>query len=684
MTIYLAQLEFLVNFAQRRHHPGPFASTLKFNIVMRCDVRFVISWLGMGMLLLAAACANMGHPSGGPRDEDPPRFVSANPGMGATEVDRTHITLTFNELVNVKDAFSKVVVSPTSKSTPRVASSGRRVTIDFDSLAPNTTYTVDFADAIEDNNEGNKLQGFAYSFSTGPTLDTLRIAGRVLSARALEPQQGILVGVHANLNDTAFTGERLLRVARTDDRGRFNIRGLAPGSYRVFALKDNDNDYRYSSPEEDMAFYDVTVSPSAMPGMATDTIYNNLTGEVDSVVTRNRTIFLPNDIVLRSFNSELRQQYMTKYERIDSTRIFLKFNTLNNRLPEVRILGSDFSGIPGVLEKSQKLDSLVYWLTPELVRTDTLQLEVKYGRSDQNLELSEVTDTLSFITARPKVTKKEKKEKKVKVSAADSIAAITTAFSVPGGSSQDVYLPVKFETPVPLRSFDRNAVHLSEKVDSLYKPVTAPFTLSEPDSLNPRVYQLDYPWEFGKTYKLEIDSLAGVDLYGKPTRPFEHSINVKKTEDYCSVLFALKGLNGYPAFVELLNGSDAIVRTVRVKNDEAYFPFLTPGRYFARVILDDNENGVYDTGDYHELRQPELAYYYPKAVNIKKMWDQRVDWDVFATPLDEMKPQAVLKNKPATDTRNRNKQTQTEEEEEEEFDPTRNPFDPNDRGSHRR
>ena len=200
--------------------------------------------------LFAAACANIGNPSGGARDEDPPLFVSANPPQGSLNVDKTRISITFNELVNVKDAFSKVVVSPPSRQVPRVASVGKRVTVTFDSLLPNTTYTIDFADAIEDNNEANKLQGFAYTFSTGAELDSLRISGMVLDSRNLEPRQGILVGVHENLNDSAFVKVPLLRVAKTDDRGQFTIRGLKECTYRLFYLDDKDIVFIFEIPEE--------------------------------------------------------------------------------------------------------------------------------------------------------------------------------------------------------------------------------------------------------------------------------------------------------------------------------------------------------------------------------------------------------------------------------------------------
>lgn len=628
-----------------------------------------------------AACANIGNPSGGPRDEDPPILVSANPMPGSLEVDRNKITLTFNELVNVKDAFQNVVVSPTSKSVPRVSSSGRNVNIEFDSLAPNTTYTVDFGNSIEDNNEGNKLQGFTYSFSTGPTIDTLRISGRVLDARSLEPRQGILVGVHSNLNDTAFTAQRFLRVAKTDDRGRFTVRGLAPGTYRVFALDDKDNDYRYSSPEEDIAFYEYKVEPYARDATAVDTLYNPLTGAIDTVINRPRTQYLPNDILLRTFNSELRQQYMTKYERLDSTRIFLKFNTRAEALPDIRILDRNNQNL-GTLEASERLDSLVWWLTPDLMRTDSIKLAITYPRSDQNLVTTIVTDTLNFITARTPIRKNAKKSK---LSQADSIAAITTHFNALAAGSQEVNKPFVFESETPLQRFDANTLKLYVRVDTTYMPVTEKFYLVQPDSLSPRRFELDYPWEYGTQYKLEIDSLAATDIYGKPSLPLSQQFKTREASEYCSLTLHLSGLNNTPAFVELLNAGDAVQRTAKVENGTAYFPYLTPGRYYARVILDLNNNGEYDTGNYEQDLQPELAYYYPKAINLKKNWDKDETWAVFDTPVDMMKPLAITKNKPATDRRARNQNAVTTDEEEDEiFDPTVNPFDPNSKNKAKR
>lgn len=634
-----------------------------------------------GAAILLCGCANIGNPEGGPRDETPPVFTGSDPVRGSVDVKRNKITLRFDELVNVKDAMQNVVVSPPSARFPRITSLGRRVTVEFDSLKPGTTYTIDFADAIEDVREGNALNGFAYTFSTGPVLDSLRISGYVLEARDMEPRQGMLVGVYADTAGTAdsvFHTQPMLRVAKTDDRGRFTVRGLAPGSYRVVALQDNENDFKYSSPEEDIAFLGELVVPGTEETVALDTLYDTRSGKMDTVVERRRTRFLPNDLLLRSFNSGKRPQFITKSERTDSTRVFLKFNVPLPELPEVSVLSPRIAGRGNLwrLEANEKRDSLVYWLEKPLVATDSLTFAISYP---DGAEIQ--IDTLDFNTRRYPV-KKPKGGKKQKVNPLDSIAAITTAFKVVQGSEQDVWRPLEIEVPAPLARLDTSALRLEVKRDTVYVPVSGEVAVIRGDSLSPRKFGIRYAWDYASDYRLVADTLAGTDIYGKATRPLVYEFRTKKEGDYCSLLLHVRGVPpGVPAFVELLNGSDKPVRTGILENGDVLFRYLPPGRYYARLVEDLNGNGEYDSGDYDAGRQPEVAYYYPKALNIKKNWDKEETWDLFATAVDLMKPEALKKNKPKA-TRHYGNGPAAEEDEEDDdyFDPTRNPFDKNDRG----
>jgi len=644
----------------------------------------------LASLALMASCASIGNPSGGPRDEDPPRFVRANPAPGSVNVKKDYIEIEFDEIVNVKDAFSKVVISPTSKSAPRVSSQGRKVKVQFnDTLLANTTYTIDFANSIEDNNENNKLQGFTYTFSTGPDIDTLQVSGMVLSADGLEPQQGMLVGLHSNLSDTAFARLPLERIAKTDDRGRFTIMGIAPGDYRIYALADVDNDYMRANPEEAMAFYDFTVTPSTERVEATDTVFNLLTGAVDSVMRRQRTRFLPNDILLRSFESDFKSQFLQKYERVDSTRVRLIFNAPSDTLPELDFVDGDGYKDWNVLERTEHNDTLTYWMLPRsLVATDSLRLAVTYLRADSAQRLVSGTDTLRFFTNRPKATKKDKK--KSKKEEADTLPPKIPALGLKilTQSSHEVYNPLLMEFDTPLVSLDTTAFHLETMIDSVWTPVAKEWRPERPDPFNPRRLKIEYPWELGTEYRLTVDSLAATGIYGLSTDPVEHKFKVKNEDEYCAVIFNISNFTDtVPAFVELVTSSDAPVRSVPVKDGVAEFRYLAPGKYYARIYEDFNGDGKYTTGNFDSLRQPDAAYYYPKIINIKKNWEKTETWNVFDTPVDLMKPEAVKKNKPETDKRERNRKKKDEgeyDEDEEVFDPTRNPFDPNDRGRRRR
>lgn len=629
--------------------------------------------------LCVSSCANIGNPSGGARDEDPPIFVSANPAPGSLNVNKTKITLTFNELINVKDAFQNVVVSPVSKSIPKVSSNARTITVLFDSLIKNQTYTIDFANSIEDNNEGNILEGFSYSFATGPTLDTLRISGMVLNSRNLEPEQGMIVGVHSNLNDSAFKTTPLLRVAKTDDQGRFIIRGLAPGNYRVFALNDKDGDWKYKNQEEDIAFYDLTVSPTTERVIAKDTIFTPL-GKIDTILDRSRTKFLPNDILLRTFNSLKRSQYLTKYERLDSTRLFLKFNTRASQLPKLAIVEPRTESLNDlILERNLTQDSLVYWLPERLVHRDTLTLAVDYMRTDSIGKLVSFSDTLKFNFKRPKPAKNKKEDKNNQriISPEDSINSITLKANFTPGTL-DVDKPLELWFDIPLARLDTNNFHLEEMKDSVWRRVPKQPRLQPLDSTSIRRFKFEYPWGYDTKYRILADTMAAVGINGFPTRPISHEFNTKKEEDYCAIIFRLSGVDPeIPAFIELLNTADGVVKTEKVVGNTIKFSYLSPGKYGARLIEDANGNGEYDTGDYDLLRQPDVAYYFPKVINLKKNWDKEETWDLFSTPINEMKPLALKKNKPARKKHEKEAQTQQDDSEEETFDPTANPFDPN-------
>ncbi len=674
------------------------------------------------ILLFAEGCASIGNPSGGPRDERPPRFVSANPAPGSVNIplDKERFSLSFDELIEVKDPTTKVIVSPPSKNIPRVAASGHRVNVSFqDSLLPNTTYTIDFADAIQDLNEGNPLQNFSYTFSTGPSLDSLRIAGRVLSAQGMEPMQLKLVGLHRLPESTEATDSSAEssatqpsnylesvhknlftkpfdHVGRTDDRGRFSIEGLTPGRYRVYALDDTNSDYIFSNADEEVAFLDVDVSPSVSEATATDTIFNLKTGMIDTIVERRRTIFLPNDLILRSAKSRRAQQYLEKYERADSTRINLIFHAPNTLFPKVNIVGLPDDADPFLIERSKNSDTLSLWIkSPALVSTDTLRLAVSYMRLDSLHQYQTKNDTLRLTTDRTALRRaqeqarkllekqqrqllKEAKKKKSQEegeaeqpSRPDSIRPPKEMMRIElkSGSQQEFNRPVLFETSVPALRIDTAGIRLEEKADTIWRLVS--YSALERDSLNPRLYRLrpsGTGWKNATDYRLTVDSLAITGMYGLDSKKTELSFRTRDEKELCSLTLRVSDWpSGRPAYVELLNQSDNHVAITPLENNVARFPYLTPGKYYARIIDDRNANRIWDAGDPLIDLQPEEAYYYPKAINIKKNWNKDEQWTVFATPVDKMKPELLLKNKP-TVTKNlpRNQQNRPTEDEEEE------------------
>lgn len=636
-------------------------------------------------IIIAAAvmysCANIGNPSGGPIDKTPPIFMRSNPTPNAVNVKDRKIEIFFDEIVTLKDPSTKIIVSPAQTEMPRMSALGRKVTVELvDSLLPNTTYTIDFSNSIQDNNEGNAIDNFAFAFSTGSVIDSMRVSGYVLDSRTLEPMQSVVVGLQSNLADSAFHKEKLQRVALTNDRGQFTIRNVSPGSYHIFALKDLDRDYKFGNPTEDIAFLDSIIVPSIGSREAADTVYNDL-NEIDTIMRATRSAYFPNDILLSMFNEDRKSQYLANNLRVDSTRISLTFAAASDTLPSLSIVGrNDVPDQWYTLERSQTNDTLTYWIRPpHLVSADTLMVATTYLRTDTASNLSWGTDTLKFTFQRQKAKKKKKNEE------TDSLEQIRFMELHPlANGTQEVYAPLLLQTGTPIERYSREAFHLQRKLqnDTIFYPAEIKSIALRDSTLNRRDLMLKVDWEPGAAYTLAVDSLAMTDIYGLQTKPLKVDFNVRKMEEYGNIVFNIPAVRD-SAIVELLDGTEKIVLRAPVKNHRAELLNLLPGKYYARLFIDRNGNGKYDTGNYDMHLQPEETVYYPGAINLKKNWDVEQTWDIYATPIDKQKPEAIKKNKPERKKWEKvnTEKTETDEDEENGFSDFSNPNDPNLRNS---
>ena len=627
------------------------------------------------------SCANIGNPSGGPIDKTPPIFMRSNPTPNAVNVKDRKIEIFFDEIVTLKDPSTKIIVSPAQTEMPRMSALGRKVTVELvDSLLPNTTYTIDFSNSIQDNNEGNAIDNFAFAFSTGSVIDSMRVSGYVLDSRTLEPMQSVVVGLQSNLADSAFHKEKLQRVALTNDRGQFTIRNVSPGSYHIFALKDLDRDYKFGNPTEDIAFLDSIIVPSIGSREAADTVYNDL-NEIDTIMRATRPAYFPNDILLSMFNEDRKSQYLANNLRVDSTRISLTFTAASDTLPSLSIVGrNDVPDQWYTLERSQTNDTLTYWIRPpHLVSADTLIVATTYLRTDTASNLSWGTDTLKFTFQRQKAKKKKKNEE------TDSLEQIRFMELHPlANGTQEVYAPLLLQTGTPIERYSREAFHLQRKLqnDTIFYPAEIKSIALRDSTLSRRDLMLKVDWEPGAAYTLAVDSLAITDIYGLQTKPLKVDFNVRKMEEYGNIVFNIPAVRD-SAIVELLDGTEKIVLRAPVKSHRAELLNLLPGKYYARLFIDRNGNGKYDTGNYDMHLQPEETVYYPGAINLKKNWDVEQTWDIYATPIDKQKPEAIKKNKPERKKWEKvnTEKTETDEDEEIGFSDFSNPNDPNLRNS---
>ncbi|GHT09938.1 hypothetical protein FACS189432_05840 [Bacteroidia bacterium] len=600
-----------------------------------------IKALSLFSFLLFYACASTGTPTGGDYDITPPVFVRSNPAPDAVNFSKNKIELFFNEYISIEKPSEKVIITPPQQKMPVIKALGKKISVELkDSLIANTTYTFDFTNGIVDNNEKNAIEGFTFAFSTGDIIDSLMVSGILLNAEDLEPMPNTMVGLHENQADSAFTTLRFKRTSMTNDRGQFRIRNVAPGTYKLFALGDQNRNYKFDQVTEAIAFHDSLIVPSFEPATRMDTLrIDSLT--IDTIKEIHYTRFTPDDIVLYLFKEKTDNQFLSKTERPNDHQILFHFNSDNGLPPELNLIGDEPRKAKDdwyIPEYSPDKKDITYWITDSLVhKQDTIHLEAHYLKHDSLMNLTPVTDTLRlFVRNRATAKKNDKKD------AEEKIDFLKIDFSTK--SAAEVYDTVKFEFSEPVLDLDLQKIKIQQKVDTLWEDRHFPLVR---DTLNPRLFYVKNQWRYGEEFQITVDSAEIWSIYGKWNDSINTKFNFSKEEDYGNLYVKIVG-NESSGFGQLLDNSEKVIRTSALYDGELIFEDLNPGKYYMRYIEDTNGNEIWDTGNYSEKRQPEHVYYFEGSFDIRKYtdYDDNV-WDIKKIPVEKQKPVEITKNKPA-------------------------------------
>ena len=579
------------------------------------------------LVLLLASCANRGiGPQGGPKDTEPPVPRGSVPEMGALEFKGKRIEVVFDEYIELDNIAQNLLMSPPQKNPPDVKARGKKLVIQFqDTLRDNTTYTIDFGNAVCDFRERVPLRGYSFYFSTGPSIDTLEYTGYVYDAENLNPLGGIYVGIYESMEDSVFTTEPFLRVARTDSTGRFRIGNMHEGRYRLYAVDDVSRDYLLT-PGEALAFADEPISVVAP-------VVRDTTDTVEIEVPHN-PLFL--------FREQQQRLYLKRTLRESQHRIQVFFSASPDSLPELRPLTDSLHYFT---QYSPTRDTVTLWLLDSAsIGVDSLYIEARYRRTDSLFRLEWATDTLRAIWRAPRMSAKAKEaqERRNRNRRLDLRTNARNGF--------EMYDTLRLYCATPLAVVERDSFHLYERVDTVLKPVK--FTIADYDTLPMELIFLA-DLKAGNKYELHVDSAAMHDIYGITHIAGTYSLQVKTPSDYSTLRVKLVPFVEH-ARIQVLNAQDKVVRELPAKPEGALFEYLKPDSYYLRLYVDSNDDGKWTTGSWDEKRQAEAVYYFPEKIQTKSNWDFEEEWDYLAMPQTSAKPAELIKVSSSASGRKRN------------------------------
>ena len=556
-------------------------------------------------------------PSGGAKDTKPPQLIQTSPPNFQTNFSSRKISMEFDEYVQTKDPQTQVIVSPPLQYPLEYLSKGKSLQIKItDTLQANTTYNFNFGRSIADLNEGNLLPEFNYVFSTGNHIDSLQIDGSIVDAFSRTPEADVVVMLYKENSDSLPYQKLPAYFDRTDQAGNFSVKNVAQASYKIFALLDKNNNYRYDNPDEEkIAFLDSLVTPIFMDTPDTnkkaltkaDTALNQSLASSDTTTIKrkgkNWAKNEGNPLQLTLFSEPKEKQNLKKwmYDRIGKLQLVytIPFNKFNYEW-----LKPLSSNTWESLEYSSNKDSVILWMNDTL--SDSLNIRFWVD--------SFPADTLKLLY---KKVKKEGAKGKTKQNTPEK-----WHLQIPG-TGMDPTGEINLSSPKPLVLADFTKAILSSGKDTLEFKLLA-------DSLSQRKVKIKYPWKQDKEYRFYIPPGALEDIDNKPNDTLQVQFKVKAAKEFGTMKLKLSFEKKPENYVlQLLNEKGLMVREKKISKDgNLFFSFLLPGHYKFRLIIDSNGNGRWDSGKYLEHRQPEPVIIYNGKIEIKANWDLDLEWVV--------------------------------------------------------
>ena len=587
-------------------------------------------------------CANIVPPTGGPRDSIPPKIMGSNPPMYSTEILPSRITITFDEFIELRNLQQQFLISPPQAEPPEIRQRGRLLTIDFKSeLEPFTTYTLNFGNAVVDLNEGNILSNFEFVFSTGETIDSLTITGKVFNALEKKSEENVTVMLYPNHGDSVPMKDIPLYVTRTDKEGNFKLRHLRADTFKLFALVDVNNNYLYDRPgSEAIAFLDTLIFPTGADFITQmladtaqikqDTIPNRRAapeGEApddhhhdhDAEHEHEEEIQKEPAIVLRLFTEDVTKQYISSATRPERNRLFFTLNRPSRQEPEIRTLNFSTEEAWKVFESSPKNDTVHIWITDTLVtKLDSIQLEISFFDEKPD-SVYTLYDTIQFRFA----DVAERASQGLRRPAAG--AEVPFSINLRNNETLELNKTITFSSRRPLADLDTSKIELTEIIDSIVNQV--PYNL-EQHPLYPRRFLLKTSLKEDNEYKLFVLPAAFTDIYNHINDTIQIDFKTQKETAYGSLLLDVK--NNTPSVIlQLLDDKNNVLKEYFISEDTKIdYRFLKPQKYRLRAIYDRNNNGKWDTGNYLLGLQPEEVVLFKEDITIRAAWELELSWEI--------------------------------------------------------